>query len=84
MQWYNKSKEVAYDCYGQYHILCSRIALNTGIAHEDRRQYEQAYDLFKLSYEINIQVGTVCVCVCVVLKKLLPSSNKFLDLLGIV
>ena len=63
LQWYNKSKEVAYDCYGQYHILCSRIALNTGIAHEDRRQYEQAYDLFKLSYEINIQVRTVwCVC----------------------
>ena len=72
---------MAYDCYGQYHILCSRIALNTGIAHEDRRQYEQAYDLFKLSYEINIQVSTV---LCVVLEKSPAHYNKFLDLPGVV
>ena len=48
---------MALECYGLYHILCSRIALNTGIAYEDHRQYEQAYDCFKQSYEINIQVS---------------------------
>lgn len=57
LQWYGMGKEVAIECYGMYHILVSRIYLNTGIAYEDHRQYELAYDHFKQSYLINVQVG---------------------------
>ena len=55
-QFYKEAEDLCRQTYGDYHPLMGRILRNTGIAHEDKRDYRKSYQYFKRVSEITMEV----------------------------
>ena len=56
-QWYELSRQLCLQAYGENCKLMTRIMSNTGIYYEDRQDYDTACDFFVQWYEISREVS---------------------------
>eukprot|EP00058_Branchiostoma_floridae_P025527 XP_002611017.1 hypothetical protein BRAFLDRAFT_97506 [Branchiostoma floridae] len=55
LELYQQSLRQCLECYGENHILTSRLYINIGIFYEDLQQYEKAYRHFQKCLKVRLQ-----------------------------